>query len=129
MKPLTVNEINDAIDAPFEEIYISEWAGKVRVRAMTGHERNEFENLLERQDGRVKGSDNFRVKLCAMSIIGEDGKLLFGPSQVDALGKKSAVALDRIFAVALRLNVLSTEAREHLRKNSEGEPGEGSSST
>lgn len=129
MALLTAEQILKSSDLPTEDIDVPEWGGTVRIRVLNGHERNAFENMLERVDGRLNRDDNLRVKLSAMSMVGEDGKQLFTVAQVTALAGKSAIALDRVYAAALRLNGMSKEGREDVRKNSDEEPGAGSSST
>jgi len=63
---------------------------------------------------------NVRARLCAISIVDETGKRMFSDEDVRALGRKSAAALDRVFAAAQRLSGLTDEDVEELAKNSDG---------
>jgi len=61
--------------------------------------------------------DNFMAKLAAMTIIGDDGNLLFSESDVQALGKKSAAALKRVADVASELSGLDQKKNKATAKN------------
>jgi hypothetical protein len=60
---------------------------------------------------------NIRAKLVALTVVDEDGNRIFSDEDAEALGKKSAAALDRIFAVAQRLSGLRPEDVEELAGN------------
>jgi len=53
------------------------------------------------------------------TITDNDGTLLFSQADIESLGAKSCAALDRIYAVAQRLNGLAPEDIKELAKNSE----------
>jgi hypothetical protein len=124
---LTAAEILGADDLPSEDVAVPEWGGSVRVRTMTGAERDAFELAITtaRSAGRV---GDVRARLVAMAAVDADGKLLFTAADVAKLSKKSSRALDRVFAVASRLNGLGDDDVEDLAKNSGRGPGGGSSS-
>jgi hypothetical protein len=71
---------------------------------------------------------NIRARLCAMAMVSDDGERIFTDADMKALGKKSAKALDRVFAVAQKLNGLSAGDVEELAKNSESGPNGDSTS-
>jgi hypothetical protein len=124
---LSASEILGADDIVTELVEIPEWKGKVIVRGLTGAERDGFEeSLLERRGkNREVRLANLRAKLCALTMVDGNGKRLFSDAQVEALGKKSASALQRVFAVAQRLSGLSDEDVEELA----GELGKGGSAS
>ena len=107
-------------DIVTEDVDVPEWGGTVRVRGMSGVERDKFESGLIQQpaaNGRRRkpqeqqqtNMDNVRAKLCAWCCVDEQGGRLFAESDVQALGGKSAAALARIFDVATRLSGITDE--------------------
>ena len=96
----------------------------MRVRSFTGRERDAFEASMVRGDGRDRKVDltNMRARLVGLTVIDETGQRLFTDDEVDLLGAKSGAALDRVFAVAQKLNGLSGADVEELSKNSSGVP-------
>lgn len=123
MKILTRDEILSATDLKRELVEVPEWGGSVYVRAMTGTERDSFEeSIIEiRQNGKGPTFKPvltaIRAKLCARCIVGEDGERLFTDKDIDALGKKSIAALDRVYTVAQRLNAMGERDVEELAGN------------
>lgn len=120
MAYLTRDAILEAVDIPHETVSVPEWGGEVIVRGLTGAQRDRFESSMIRGEGRNQRVvlDNMRARLCALTIVDENGKRLFSDSDVKALGQKSAVALNRVFAVAMRLSGLTPEDVAELSKNS-----------
>lgn len=98
------------------------WGGKVRVKTLTGIERDTFEEttILNRGADAKKNMRNFRALLVCMTLVNEDGSLMFDP-ELDAprLGKKSSLALDEIFAVAQELAGLTARDVAELTENLE----------
>lgn len=124
-KRLTKADIFKADDIRSEEVEVPEWGGTVRVRGLSGVERDEFESSLLDGKGTVKLA-NTRARLVVFSVIDEDGKRLFEDWDVKALGAKSAAALDRIVAVAMRLSGIADTDLEELAGNSEATTSAGS---
>lgn len=119
-KYLNREEILKASDIGFKEIKVPEWGGVVRVKGLSGKERDAFETSISIQDGKnVRlNLQNARAKLVALSVVDEENKLLFSSEDVKALGEKSAKALDRVYDVACRLSGLGDREIEGLLKNS-----------
>ena len=119
---MTLNreQILKAKDSKTETVEVPEWGGTVEVKSMSGSERDAYEQSLIDVETRKPSLANIRAKLGAMTLVDDDGKLLFSEKDVRALGKKSAAALDRICDVAQSLNGLSNEDMEELAKNSKG---------
>ena len=128
-KILSKADILGCSDLRFETVAVPEWGGSVRVRTLSGAERDAFEaTLMKILNGkRVPDMDNLRAKLLAATVVDEEDKPIFGVHDLVALGRKSAVAIDRIFAVAQRLNAMAPESVEESIKNSM--PGPSASST
>jgi hypothetical protein len=118
-KYLTKQQILDAQDLETKEVEVPEWGGTVLVKTMTGVERDAFESSVVKGKGKntTVNMANIRAKLVAASIVDQDGQRLFDDQDVQALGKKSAAALDRVFAVAQKLSKISQDDVEELAKN------------
>jgi len=111
---LSRNDILNIKDLPTETVNIPEWGGNVIVRTMTGLQRDEFEQAVF-HDG-IKDLTNIRARLCSMSIVDGTGKTLFSDSDIEALGKKNAKALDRVFAIAKKLSGIGRAEMNALKK-------------
>ena len=117
-KILTKDEILSAKDLHTETVYVPEWGGSVIVRTITGFERDQFEaSITEGKKGAKVNLENLRARLVALSTVNEKGERIFTLADVKALGRKSASALDKVFAVAQRLSGLTSEDVEELAKN------------
>ena len=119
---LTREQILGADDLPTETVEVPEWGGAVRVRGLTGAERDALESSMISQHGKdvqIKLA-NLRAKLVVRSIVDVTGARVFSDDgDVMALGRKSALALQRVFEVAQRLSGLTAADVEELTKNSE----------
>ena len=124
MSLLSKTAILTANDLQTEDVEVPEWGGAVRVRSFTGRERDAFEASMVRGEGRDRKVDltNMRARLVGLTVIDETGQRLFTDGEVDLLGAKSGAALDRVFAIAQKLNGLSGADVEELSKNSNGVP-------
>ena len=124
MSLLSKTAILAAQDLQTEDVEVPEWGGAVRVRSFTGRERDAFEASMVRGDGKDRKVDltNMRARLVGLTVIDETGQRLFADEEVDLLGAKSGAALDRVFAIAQKLNGLSGADVEEFSKNSNGVP-------
>lgn len=113
---LTKEQILAALDLTTEEVQVPEWGGSIFVRSMTGLERDTFGASLRKADGTVDLA-NYRAKLLVQCVVDEASKPLFTADDLIALGGKSSAALDRVFAVAERLNSMTPTASEDATKN------------
>lgn len=122
-------------DLPTTDVDVPEWGGTVRVKGMTGAQRDAFEDSLfvdvPSADGktiaRKQDTKNIRAKLVAASLVDADGAALFTQSEIDTLAQKSARALSRVFEAAQRLNGMTPEAKEDAKNASA--PGQSGAST
>jgi len=127
---LTKSQIFEKNDLPTEEVDVPEWGGSVFVRKFTSEDKDNFDILIAKKSDEDKiDLHNLRAKLCVFTIVDEDGKCLFSEEDVEALGRKSATAIERIFTVSQRLNNLGLEAVKEIEKNSESGQSEDSGST
>ena len=119
--------ILDVSDAAFTTVYIPEWGGDIRLRTMTGKDRDAFEISFSKalQDGKAQ---NMRAAMLVRCICDDDGALLFSKSDATALGTKSAAALDPLFTAAQKLNKMTKQDIEELEGNLDGHPSDSSDS-
>jgi hypothetical protein len=123
-------QILQADDLVTKEVHIPEWNATVRVKSLTGAERDEFEASITSIKGDKANTNlrGMRAKLAIACCVDADGKPLFKSSDLQALAGKSARALSRIFDVAAELNGLSKSDVEELTGNSEPDPSDVSTS-
>ncbi len=116
---LTKEQILASDDLKYEEMEVPEWGGTVRIRTMTGTERDEFEASVFETKGKDSkvNLQNFRSKLIAKTLVDDKGIRIFADGDIEVLGKKSSKALDRVFTVAQRLNGIGQKEVEDLTKN------------
>jgi hypothetical protein len=117
MKILDKKAILGADDLKHEDIDMPQWGGTVRVRMMTGGERDEFRALIAASDEGV-AIGRFAASLLAITLVDEHGARLFTIEEIDHLAEKSAASIDKIAAVSMRLNGLGGVASEVATKNS-----------
>jgi hypothetical protein len=127
---LTRDAILAAADMEAVELHVPQWGGTVRVRALTGEERDAFEEgqLQGKGKNRTVRLANIRARLVSLCVVDEQGQRLFSDRDVAALGKKSAAALSAVFDVAARLAGLTDEDVEEMAENFSSVPGDDSSS-
>jgi len=130
MAILKRDDIMKIQDLTFEEVDVPEWGGSVRIKMMTGSERDAYEaSLYELKGQEVKmNRDDVRAKLLVKCLVDENNERLFTDAEIKMLGKKSAKVLDKLFTVAQRLNAMTDEDVKKLEKNSVSE-GEGYSTS
>ena len=112
----TLEQILAAQDIRHEDVPVPEWGLDVRVRVMTGTERDAFGAALVGA-GNKPDMTQYRLRLLASCIVGEDGVPLFGANAIEQLGRKSATALDRLCKVAERLNGMAADSAEAAQGN------------
>lgn len=105
-------------DLKHEDVEVPAWGGTVRVRMMTGLERDEFRAAIAAGGEERVPVGKFSAALLAATCIDESGARLFTMEDIEALQEKSAESLDAPAAVAMRLNGLGANASEDARKNS-----------
>lgn len=128
---LTREQIMGADDRNTQDVDVPEWGGTVRLRGMSGLERDEYEAgiIAVGPDGKRRVDlKNMRARLVAYSIVDEDGGRMFQAEDIEALGDKSAAALERVFDVARKLSGLSSDDVEELAEGFGNAPSAGSTS-
>ncbi|MBK5206125.1 MAG: hypothetical protein JJD98_12180 [Polaromonas sp.] len=126
MTLLSKSAILGASDLKHEDVDVPAWGGSVRVRTMTGAERDEFRASLSAIDSKDIGK--FSAALLAVTLIDEAGDRLFSSDDIAALQAKSAKSLDEPASVAMRLNGLGAGSVEDAEKNSVSDQSDDSGS-
>lgn len=112
---LTKDQILGANDLKTERVHVPVWGGDVLIRAMTGAERDRFEDHCARLHG--KSCEDIMAILVALTIVDDKGQRLFSEADVKALSEKSAAALGMLFDKAKHLNAIDAKDVEDLAKN------------
>jgi hypothetical protein len=122
--------ILDLPDLADELVDVPEWGYRLRVRSLTGTERDAFEASLLQTRGRDREINlrDMRAKLVAQSVRKSDDSRVFSDAQVEALGRKNAAALQRVFRVAQKLSGLAEDEVEELTRELGEDPSVGSGS-
>lgn len=98
-------------DTPSEIVEIPEWDVKVLVRGMTLGAKDDFLAAIVDSTSKSANVKNFTSGvLVACSYDPESGERLFSESDIPALKERSAVAIQRIVDVGVRLSGLGDEA-------------------
>lgn len=119
------DQILQAEDRPWIDVPAPEWGlAAVRIISMSGADRDSWEAEALIRRSQLEGTArlrNMRAELVARCAVDpQSGERIFGEDDIEALGKKSAKVLDRLFAAATRLNSVSDEDIKALEKNSGG---------
>lgn len=129
MGALSRTAIIAAQDIRRQRVEVPEWDGYVFVQVMTAAERNAFDQsvITIGADGkRVTSLDNFRLKLVGRCLVDDNGKLCFGPDELDDLAAKNGAVISRLADIALEFNGMAAGSVEDATKNSA--PGPSASS-
>lgn len=104
-------------------VAVPEWGGDVYFRTISGLERDQFEDAYSEQKMKA-----FRARFLVLTISDENGDRLFADNEVEALGQKSSVVINRLFDEAWQHNAFTQEAVDALGEGSASDQSEGSTS-
>lgn len=121
MDLLSRSQILEADDQDYEEVNCPEWGGMVRLRSITGAERDAYEAscIVQKGNNRTVNMKNARAKLIVLMAVDQHGTRLFSEDDIRALAKKNARPIDRLFDVCQRLAGISEEDMDQLTANLE----------
>lgn len=124
-------KILKADDLQLHKEWVPEWGVDVYLRTMGGVDRDDFDAEAHAARGPDDAVNfvNLRGRLLVRCIVDKEGKRVFKSEDAEALGRKSARALERIFPIALKMNGLSKEDIDALKKPSAPDPNEASGSS
>lgn len=135
---LSRDDILKADDLETEDVAVPEWAPKgtadpsackLRLRMLTGQERDRFERMMQEaqsNNSKRKNAENFRARMVALCAIDDHGNKLFNVNDIAALGTKSSKALSRVFDACQEMNGFSESDVEDLTEGFDDAPSEGS---
>jgi hypothetical protein len=128
---LSKDDIFKAEDLPTKDVDVPEWGGVVRVQALSGSARDEYDaSMLRAQpDGSVIRMPGSRAKLASLCIVDADGVPMFNEFDVGRLGQKNGTALDRVVVAAAEVSALSKRSLDDLLGNSDAAQSGDSGST
>jgi hypothetical protein len=118
------DDILAAPDIHPQRVEMPEWGGCVYVRGLTARERDAFESSIvsvDKNGERKVNARNVRARLVALGICDEGGQPVFTESDVNELGKKSALALERLFDTIRHLSGMTDDDFAELEGNSDGQ--------
>ena len=121
MPYLNREDILKVDDTQFQDVDVPEWGRVVRVRGLSGYDRNLYETSMAQIVGgrMVPEMSNRTAKLVARAIVDEDGNPMFNELDIARLGQKSGVALQRVFDVAEELSGINQAASITAAENLE----------
>jgi len=106
-----------------EEVFVPELGNVwVRVAEMSGADKDRFEaSLIEIQQVGKRLTQtpsllNVRAKLAVQCIVDENGQRIYSDDEANVVGAWGAVALDRIVAVARRINGMGEDDQVALQE-------------
>lgn len=116
---LSRDQIVEADDVEYAVVACPEWGGDVRLRSIRGTQRDAYEASLvvEKSGSRSMNLRNARAKLVILCAVDEAGALLFSSDDLNALGRKNAKPLDRLFDECKRLTGLSDDDVDKLTED------------
>ncbi len=128
---LSRSDILEAEDLQIKEIEIPEWGGTIRVRGLTGTQRDEYLSSLLVNPGVSADLKlaNATAKLVYQCVVDKEGKPAFREGDILLLGKKNGHALNQVYELASELSGLETKDIEKITQSLEsGQNGDSTSS-
>lgn len=115
----TPDDLFATVETRTEELWIPELGKKVRIRAITGKERDAYEQSMVIGKGKDQTVNmrNARAKLAVLALANEDGSRMFSDADAGRLGNLPAIALERIFDRARKLGGLTDQDLDELTSN------------
>lgn len=116
---LTRDQILETDDRKYDTVECPEWGGTVRLRSITGTQRDAYEESLVRTNGsdRKMNLRNARAKMIILCAVDQAGRPLFTSEDLSALGRKNAAPLDRLFDACQALVGMSKRDVEKLTED------------
>jgi hypothetical protein len=112
---LTGADILDIEARPMDSVIVPDWNGaEIYVRKMSAVERAAYEvKMMELNDAPL-GDRIWKIKvLCVvLCACNEDGERLFADDQFEAVAAKSTDAVDLVFTLADKLNLITQHGVE-----------------
>ena len=107
------DSILNVVDLKPEVVEVPEWGGSLYIRMLTASERDKFEASCV-GTGKKQNLSNIRARLVVLCACDEAGERLFTDGDAEALGRKSAAAVDKVLGACSKLNGFSSQDIEDL---------------
>lgn len=106
---LTRDQIIAADDRKYETVSCPEWGGDVRLKSISGTQRDAYESSVIAAGSSDKRMNlrNARAKLIILCAVDDNGAQLFTTDDLNALGRKNAAPIDRLFDACRKLAGMS----------------------
>lgn len=116
---LSKAQILESDDRKYDTVSCPEWGGEVRLRSISGTQRDAYEQSVISANGtdRKMNLRNARAKLIVLCAVDEAGSLLFTSDDLNALGRKNAAPIDRLFDASRKLAGMSENDVESLTED------------
>lgn len=113
-----------AKDIQTEEVEVPEWGVTVTVQALSGSARDWLEMRFSGRNGELdrEKAGEFRAAFVALSVVDESGERVFSDRDIQALGRKSSVAIQRVYEVAVRLSAARPEDVDGIAEDLKTDP-------
>lgn len=116
MTILTRDQILEAQDLEYREVFVKEWGGgTVRIRSLTGQEREAYDAWLFTTN--KLDATNSRARLLSMAIVDNDGKPIFTEADIQALAKKNSKVVVRLSYIAQKLSGMTPGSIRELTED------------
>jgi len=110
---LSKDQIFAADDLKTVEVDVPEWSGTVKLRTMSGGEREQYFRTLMKHKADDIPKNLFQV-LVIICAVDDDGNQLFNMEDLPGLSKKNGAVLDRLTKAAGDLNGLTDQSIDEL---------------
>lgn len=107
---LTKDDILNCRDITIKPVSVPEWGGGLHVKTITGKDRIELVRASKAGQMRIEW-------LLARALCDDQGTRIFDDKDVEALGQRNTVVLERLGQEAMRVSGLLPEAVEEAAKN------------
>ena len=114
---LTREQFLSADDTETEVVTIDGF-GSVRIRSITGDQRDRWAEYLGRFNDGTPKPFGWKALLVTMGCIDDTGALLFKESEAALIGRKHPRTVNILFDAIQRLSAMTEEAREEIEKKS-----------
>lgn len=103
-----------------ESVHVPSWGGNVLVWAVSAADRDDYESqtIAEQDKDPERKRRYVRAGWVVLTVRNKDGIPLFNMGQREQISQLAAADLERIIAVAWRLNGVTKSDEDELVKNS-----------
>lgn len=119
----------DSIELKTREIDVTAWGGSVRIRELTGTERDRWEtsisgDKIEKGKAQRANLENIRARLVVLCLVDENNQRVYKDNEVYLLGRLPSAGLSYVFDQCCDLSGITQEDKDELEnavKNSQSE--------